>query len=178
MAFFNPFAKSYSQQERNVFRFLRKNNFFRKLTDDELSNFIPHLYVRNYNRNEVIFFRNDPSQALYFVRDGEVKLYLDIEENFENLCHLEHGNCFGEEALLEHTQRPYNAICSTERVELYVLPQVNLMEIFTEDIKIRGKVMTALSEELFQEKEQLYRRYRQSYGFFGLGKTYYPEQNN
>jgi CRP-like cAMP-binding protein len=176
MALFNPFAKSYSQQERNLFRFLRKNAYFRKLSDEELSNFLPHLYVRNYSRNEAVFFRNDPSQALYFVKEGQVQLNIDVaEDSLEQLCTHEVGSCFGQNALLENTQRIYNAISSAERTELYVLPQVNVMEVFTEAPKIRAKVMTALSENYFHEKERLFKRYRQSYGFFELGTAYYPE---
>jgi CRP/FNR family transcriptional regulator, cyclic AMP receptor protein len=60
----NPFRKTYSVKELNIFRFLAKNALFAKLSKREMALFLPYLHVRRYERNEVVFFRNDPSRAL------------------------------------------------------------------------------------------------------------------
>ena len=64
----NPFARKYSSQDKILMNFLRKMLLFSCLTDEELMVFLPNLYTRNYSKDEIVFFRNDPSQALYIVK--------------------------------------------------------------------------------------------------------------
>ena len=61
----NPFKKSYSSQDINLFRFLARIKLFERLNYEEMAQFTPHMYLRPYKLEEVVFFRNDPSNALY-----------------------------------------------------------------------------------------------------------------
>lgn len=181
---FNPFARTYSQQEKEIMNFLRKNPIFKDLSNEELLNFIPHLHQRSYGKNEVVFFRNDPSQALYLLKKGRVALQLDIDDSFEPLALLKSGMHFGENALLPRSHRLYNAICKQEDNQLYILPQVSLMEIFEENTKLKSKVMQALASLQQKQIQSIFAFYREDFGFFELGRAYYSfleeeeEENN
>ena len=169
MSVFDLFAKRFSPKEKLLFRFLRNNQLFYDLTDAETAEFVPYLHLRQYARNEVIFFRNDPAQALYLVKSGRVMLSLDVNDKFETLSEFRPGRAFGTEAILGGLNRRYNAVCSTENCEVYVIPQINLADIFDEDVQIRAKVMTALARERERYLSAVYKIYREAYGFFDLG---------
>ena len=171
----NPFKKSYSVKELNLFRFFAKNLLFEKLTREEISVFVPYLHLRNYQKNEAIFFRNDPSRALYIVKTGRVSINIDIADKFEFLKFAKPCESFGNNALLADTTRVYNAIVDSDYCDLYVIPQVNIMEIFDAHIAIRAKMLTALSEIYNQGTVNLFRAYQSTFGFFDLSQAYMDE---
>lgn len=172
----NPFRKTYSSSEQEIFRFLGQNSLFERLTPDEMSEFVPFMHLREYQQNEAVFFRNDPSAALYLIKEGRVKLSIDIDERMEDLTVIEAGDAFGDNAMLKDTKRIYNAIVSTESATMYVIPNVNLREIFSDEPKIRGKMMEALAMQYNKYTENLFLGYKNSFGFFNLGSAYDPKR--
>jgi CRP/FNR family transcriptional regulator, cyclic AMP receptor protein len=166
------FAKKYSHRERILFRFLRRNNLMDKLTDREIQEFVPFLHLRTYQQNEVVFFRNDPSQALYIIKSGKVKISIDVEEHFEDLLELSNGDSFGDNAILETSIRSYNALCSSETCELYVIPQVNISHIFAHNIEIKAKMMQGLARYYDRYLVNLAKSYRDTFGLFNLSNVY------
>ncbi len=168
----NPFKKSYSIKELNLFRMLSKVKPFEKLNYEEMAMFLPHLYLREYKNDEAIFFRNDPSNAFYIVKSGKVSLNIDINKNFEVLQVLKSGGYFGHNAFLENSIRVYSAIVVSEISELYVMPKVNIMEIFNRRARIRAKMMTSLAELYNDFNQNIFKTYRSSLGFFNLSDTF------
>jgi len=169
---YNPFKRTYSQQDKELFRFLIKNHLFESLDDREMSEFVPFMHLRTYEKNEVIFFRNDPSQALYLVKDGEVAINLDIEEGFEELAKFGPTDSFGDDALLENAFRIYNAVCAVEKTQIYVIPTTNIVEIFESNYRIKAKMMSAMAKAYSHYTENLFKAYQESFGFFELGKSF------
>lgn len=145
------------------------------LTDDELALFIPHLYERRYNKDEVIFFRNDPAQAFYIVKSGQVQLTLDLADKFEQLVILSSHDFFGESGLFQNMTRVYNSFAYSDNTELYVIPRVNVLEIFAENERIKAKIMSAMSYMLIEQKRKLFKAYRETFTFFDLGSAYNRE---
>lgn len=168
----NPFKKSFSDKELGIFRFLSKIKLFERLTHEEMSLFIPYLYLRGYKLDEAIFFRNDPSHALYILKEGKVSLNVDMKDKFEILTTLKPGTAFGDNALLEGTQRIYSAITITEKADVFVVPQVNIFEIFADYPKVQAKMMMSLSEIYNSYTVNLFTAYKSSFGFFNLGQAY------
>jgi len=169
---FNLFSKKYSPQEKAFFKFLRLNALFLHLTDEELAIFLPYLHLRQYNQNEVIFFRNDPSQALYIIEKGAVSLNLDIQQKTEILFQAQSGFCFGESSILLSQQRLYNAVCMSESASIYVIPQINIQTIFEEYPTIKAKVSEAYADLLYQQLHAIFKTYRESLGFFELDHAF------
>jgi CRP-like cAMP-binding protein len=176
--FWNLFAKRYSTKEKVLFRFLRQSKLFEKLTDDELAEFVPFLHLRKYVKNEAIFFRNDPSQALYIIKAGEIMLNLDVQDKFEELIIIKKGESFGDNALLEGARRNYNAICYSEYCDLYVLPQTNILTIFEENIEIKAKVLHAFAYYYDQYLSNVFKAYRDTFTFFDLSEAYLLAKRN
>ncbi len=151
---------------------MRSNPFFKDLSNSELYNFIPYMYLREYKKNEVVFFRGDPSQAFYIVKSGLVSLNIMVRDKMELLTTLSSSETFGENALLADTKRLHNAIVESEFCELYVIPQSNLMEIFDNHVEIKAKMLNALSEHYNEYTSNLVKAYQASFGFFDLSLVY------
>ncbi len=168
----NPFKKSFSYDELNFFRFLSKVETFKYLSNNELYQIIPYLHLRTYKREEVVFFRGDPSQALYIVKSGKVSLNIDIGEKFEILLTLTSGSAFGDNSLLENSDRIYNAIVESETCELYVFPRINILELFKQKVEIKAKMLQSLAESYNEYNQRLYKSYKSSFGFFELSNAF------
>ncbi len=168
----NPFKKSYTNKELNTFRFLSRTNLFEKLNYKEMSHFLPYFYLREYKMDEVVFFRNDPANALYLVKSGKVSINVDIEDGFEQLLVIKSGSAFGESAVLNETNRIYTSIIHSERAELYVLPKVNIHEIFNHHLQIKSKMLESLGEIYHQNLVNLFKGYKSSLGLFELRQIY------
>lgn len=155
-----------------MFRFLSRIELFKRLNYKEMSHFLPYFYLREYKMDEVVFFRNDPGNALYLVKSGKVSINVDIDDGFELLSIIKSGGAFGESALLEESNRIYTSIIHTERAELYVLPKVNMHEIFEGHAEIKTKMLESLSELYNDYMVNLFKGYKSSLGLFNLSQVY------
>ena len=155
-----------------MFRFLSRIELFERLNYKEMSYFLPYFYLREYKMDEVVFFRNDPGNALYLVKSGKVSINVDIEDEFELLNIIKSGGAFGESSLLKESNRIYTSIIHSERAELYVLPKVNMHEIFQGHHQIKTKMLESLSELYNDYMVNLFKGYKSSLGLFNLSQVY------
>lgn len=151
---------------------MRRSQLFHVLSDDELAEFYPFLYLRSFQKNEVIFFRDDPAQAVYLIKEGEVELNIDIQGEFELLTRVSECITLGSEALIARQRRLYNAIVCSDEAWIYVIPQVSILEIFQREVRIRAKLMQALAHMYVEHTRHVFNAYRNVYGFFDLGQAY------
>jgi CRP-like cAMP-binding protein len=169
---YNPFKKAFSEEQKKQIDFLKGIEPFTSLTDKELFVFIPYLYPRSYKKGEAVFFRKDPSQAVYIVGEGEVSLCLDRNGSFEELQLASSNECFGDNAFVMGNQRIYNAIVMSEEAEIIVLPQGNIKDIFDNYPKIKASILERLVLRYDSYTEQLFKSYKDSFGFFELKEAY------
>lgn len=168
----NPFKRTYTPQELYQIEFLSSVKIFERLAPEELKLFLPYLYLRKYKENEVVFFRNDPSHAFYILKNGEVTLNIDIQDKFEVLSRITPGKGFGDNVFLKNTKRIYSAIVISEDAEIYVIPQVNILEVFEENVHIQAKMLTSLASVYNGYTENLIKAYKSSSNFFNLAQVY------
>ena len=168
----NPFSKTFNSEELEVFQFLSQIKFFEKLKNVEMAKFLPALHNRKYSKDEVVFFRNDPSQAIYLVKSGLINLTLDIKDDFEVILEVRKREAFGENSLLENSKRIYTAIVSSEEADLVVIPHFAIQEIFDTHPKIKAKMMTSLAEFYNLNNHRLFKSYQDSFGFFSLRQMF------
>ncbi len=166
------FKKSYTGEELRTFDFLRKIKLFEDLSNDELLLFIPHLYTREYKKDEVVFFRDDPSHAIYIVNSGQVTLNIDLKDKFEELATISPGGVFGDNAILENTRRIYTSVVTSEKCLMSVIPQVNIFQIFDHRPKVKAKMLHSFSLLYNQYSINLIEAYKSAYGFFDLRMVY------
>lgn len=168
----NPFKKSFTEKELSKLEFFRKVTIFQDLTDLELSLFLPYFHERSYKQNEAVFFRGDPSRALYVVKSGTISLTIDYQDGLEELTKVSGVTSLGESCLLENTTRQLNAIVYSDNAEMHVIPQLNILEIFENNFQLKAKMLTSLARTYHQYNNNLFEAYRNSQGFFHLPLVY------
>lgn len=168
----NPFKKTYSSAQQQMFGFLEQVNLFKDLTWEEMSHFLSYFHERVYKQDEVVFFRGDPSQALYIVKEGKVCLNIDIKDKFEVLTELKRGQAFGLNSILKDKTRIYTAIVVSEEAMIYALPHDILFQIFDRYASIKAKMLNELADQYNQYFENLFKAYKSSFGFFELSEVY------
>jgi len=168
----NPFRRSYKSEEISLFRFLEKIKLFEALSYEEMCQFAPHMYLRSYKIDEVVFFRSDPSNAFYIIKNGQISLNIDVNGKFQTLTTNKSGEAFGDNALMPNTSRIYTSVVVSETADLYVIPQINIEEIFSGDPRIKAKMMTSLAELYNSYTTKIFKAYRSDYGFFDLAHGY------
>ena len=150
---------------------------FNSLSFKEMSYFIPYLHERHYHKDEVVFFREDPSHALYLLKRGEVLLNIDVNNSFETLNTVKGGAALGETCLLQDTKRQFNAFVVSDTAQFYVIPQDNILMIFENHEKVRTKMYSELAEILNEYNTNMIKSYRSSFGFFHLSQIYNKENS-
>ncbi|MEQ9099826.1 MAG: cyclic nucleotide-binding domain-containing protein [Imperialibacter sp.] len=168
----NPFRRSYNSEELNLFGFLQKVRLFERLSYEEMALFVPYLYLRQYKNEEAVFFRGDPSHALYIIKSGEIALNIDVKDKFEELSRIYPGDAFGDNTVIESATRIFTSVVVSDNAELYVIPQVNLLQIMNDNTVIRAKVMTSFAEIYNAYSANLVKSYRNHFGFFDLSLAY------
>jgi CRP-like cAMP-binding protein len=90
---------------------LRRVPLFSELSEPEATRFAEVLREREYPRNSVILFEDDPGDALYIVSSGQVKVVLIGEDGREVILSvLGDGDFFGEMSLIDDEPRSAHVI--------------------------------------------------------------------
>ncbi|WP_053406296.1 Crp/Fnr family transcriptional regulator [Persicobacter sp. CCB-QB2] len=166
------FKKPYDPEDIVLFDFLQNCPLLSELTYQELSEIKPLLYEREFQMDEAVYFRNDPSQVLYIIKSGEVTMSIDIEGNFEELGRLGPFSAFGKNAILPNTQRTHNALITSKSAEIYAISGGSLQDLFEKNPEIENKMLRSLSIYYNDYMKRLFQAYKKSKAFFELKEVY------
>ncbi len=164
----NPFKRTYTARELSYIRFLGHTPLFKGLEKKELLLLIQKMHEREYTREEVIYFRNDPALAIYVVKQGRVELCFERDDAFEPVKAVIETGIFGEAGLLPNTRRIFNAIARSEKVTLYIFPQEALKELFENEVKMKNKVLENFLKIQYNLEFEIFRKLRKTGGFFDI----------
>lgn len=168
--------RSFTPEELGHCRFLSRFKLFENLSNEELVLFMPYLFLRRYKENEVVFFRNDPSQALYLIKDGQVTMSIEMPDGASEPIGVRPSHfTLGDNALLPGTRRLYTAVVTSETAEIYVVPTANIFDIFLRRPNIQAQVMSQLAHIYNHYLADLFKTYRNSHGFFEMSSVHYKK---
>ncbi|KAL4445999.1 hypothetical protein ABPG74_010991 [Tetrahymena malaccensis] len=73
---FNRIKGAWAETELNKkLNFLRKFSFFRGLSDSRLMSFLHLMEISNYEKENILYSKNQKSKYIYFIFEGQVKIY-------------------------------------------------------------------------------------------------------
>jgi CRP-like cAMP-binding protein len=170
------FKRTYSAKEQNNIDQISPYWLFEGCSNDELYSLLPYIYKRVYNRDEVIFFQNDPSQSVYFLEKGEVKLFLEINKNEERLTNLTKNSTFGENAVFDDSKRNYSAQVISDNAEILMIPHISLENMFEANPKLKGKIFYNVAHNFYSFSRKLVHNYTKDLGFFEI-KTVFEDED-
>lgn len=114
----------------------------------ELARVAPLARLARQPAEAVVFFQGDPPDALYIVRQGEVRIVHHAEDGRELILNrLAAGAVFGEIALLDGAPRTATAIVTTD-AELLRLPRPAFVELLARRPELAQGLIRLLCQRL------------------------------
>ncbi|HHN65625.1 MAG TPA: Crp/Fnr family transcriptional regulator [Nitrospirae bacterium] len=108
---------------------LSEITIFKGLAEEELKELDGYLKRERYNKRDIIFGEGDPSDFLYIVKKGKVKITKMSQEGKEIILEIiSPGDMFGAVAVLQGFPYPANAV-AMEKTEVIKLHRNALMRI-------------------------------------------------
>lgn len=139
----------------NLKDFLQTSTIFSGLTDEELKYILDIINVKEFKRNEIIFFEGDEGISFYLLVTGEIRIYkLSQEGREKTLALLDEGNFFGEMALLENKKRSANAQ-TVSPSQLAVIHKENFNRLIEKYPQIASKMIVHLADRLRRANQQI-----------------------
>ncbi len=94
---------------------LSQFSLFKNMSPDEVNAVKGYIHCRNYPQKTQLITESDPSQCLYFILSGCVKVFLDDDSGKEIIVNQHHKNeFFGELGLIQNIPRTASVVTSTE----------------------------------------------------------------
>src|SRR5512135_2377330 len=127
---------------------LKKVPLFSDLTEADLGGFAEVAREREYPKNSVILFEDDPGDALYVVSGGQVKVVLIGEDGREVILSvLGDGDFFGEMSLIDSEPRSAHVI-AMRASRLLVLRRDDFQQQLEQHPSIALKVLKVMVQRL------------------------------
>jgi CRP-like cAMP-binding protein len=102
---------------------------------------------RKYEKDATIFSKGDPSNTLFIVKEGKVRILSISDKGAETIVHiLKEGEIFGE-LLLSEEQRAFTAVAGTDAL-VTVLSKGSLVELLTSVPTVAKNFIRLLSKRL------------------------------
>lgn len=135
--------------------FLENFNLFSNLNKDKMMELNGLITDRQTERDEPIYFANEPSKSIYFLKTGRVKITKYLTDGTERIISIiSPGEIFGEMAYLDESQRTDYAvtvepsmICTISKNDLASFIEKN-PELNLQLTKILGLKLRSFSERI------------------------------
>jgi len=121
---------------------------FSGLSEDEVDVLLTHSIRRRYAKNTILIQEGDKGDALYIIRSGRVKVYLDDANGKEIVLKtMIVGEHFGEMSLLDSEPRSAS-IMTVEPSEFSIITRANFEKVLLQNPRIAINLMKELSHTL------------------------------
>ena len=129
---------------------LKNTQLFEDLSEAELEELSRITPYRRFAQGEVIYHMQDPADALYFVREGMVKISMYFPNGKEMILGLlGQYDIFGELLLLPSERRPNQAEAVVDTT-LIVMPEADFQRLLQQQPRIAMKFIQVMSTRLWQ----------------------------
>ena len=129
---------------------LKNTQLFEDLSEEELESLSRITPYKRFKAGDVIYHMEDPADALYFIREGMVKISMYFPNGKEMILALfGKYDAFGELLLLPSERRPNQAEAVMDTT-LIVLPEEDFQRLITQQPKIAMKFIQVMSTNLWQ----------------------------
>lgn len=129
-------------------KYLQASAVFSTLTAADISALATSATLRSFERNQIIFCRDDPAEFFFLILEGWVKISRDTSKGEEAVLGVFHqGETFGDTSLSEGATHPYNAQ-ATEKTRLLAIPGLALRRQAYINPAILFRIMESMSTHM------------------------------
>lgn len=115
-------------------RFLENLSMFSMLSLEELHELYTNSKVRQYTKNQVLFYEGDTLNNIYVLFSGYVRIEKnDADDQYHYLDFLNAEHLFPVVGIQQETQYSYTAITQTD-VEVVIIPIIKIKALFSKNI--------------------------------------------
>ncbi|PKB68502.1 MAG: hypothetical protein BZY81_01890 [SAR202 cluster bacterium Io17-Chloro-G4] len=135
--------------------FLTTVPIFSNLKPEDLEPLSGKLRRRGYQKGEVIFHQDDPADRMHIIVEGNIRISITSDDGREkDLAVLQPGDCFGEMALLDGSNRSATAtaVDPTQTLALY---REDFMEFLREHPEVVAQTTSLLTSRLRSVNQML-----------------------
>lgn len=131
-----------------MFDILKEIYIFENLSEEEIERLMTVTEIQVLKQDEILFKEGAPSDALYIIAEGRVRLSKTVGSiGEEALSILERGDFFGEMGLLDDSPRSADAIIH-EDCKLLVIKRSSFLAFMAENYEIGYKILLTFSQTL------------------------------
>ena len=134
---------------------LNKSTVFAKLNKDELKEISPYFKEISVKNNEVIFSEGDPSDRLYLLSEGNVKIVKHSVMGKDIILEImSPGDIFGGVAVLDN--KPYPATAQAMKAaKIIKIMRSNLVKVMEDYPDLKLEIVSYFSDKLRDSHEML-----------------------
>jgi CRP-like cAMP-binding protein len=126
---------------------------FERLDKNELDQLEALTEKKRYPAGTAVFFQDDPSDALYIMLSGSVKLYQTSEDGKDRIVRIvKRGNAFGELAMIEGKSR-FMSAQTLEDSEMLRLARKDFVAFADKHTWVLWTLLSALAERIRHTNE-------------------------
>ncbi len=134
---------------------LENFNFFSELNMEERTFICQNTIMRSHEKNEAVYFQNDPSNSVYFLKEGKIRISKFTQEGEEFVVgFLQKGEIFGESSITGNKRRKEAAIVE-EPVTYCVMKEEKFRELLLMVPALNLKFSQLLEEKLEKAQKRL-----------------------
>jgi CRP-like cAMP-binding protein len=134
---------------------LKMNPMFTALGADELQGLSRLCHTRHLANGEVLFRKDDPGDALFGVRHGQIRIETGTSDGSRlTLNFMAPGDLFGEVAVLDGQNRMADAVAG-EASELFVLRREDFLAFLEREPKVAIKIIMLLCQRIRWQSERM-----------------------
>jgi CRP-like cAMP-binding protein len=128
---------------------------FEHLDPNELDQLEALAQKKQYPANTVIFFQDDPADAMYILLGGSAKVFQTSEDGKDRILRiLKRGDLFGELAMMEGKPR-FVSVQTTEPCDVLVINRKDLVAFGDKHTWLLWKLLAALAERIRRRNEDV-----------------------
>jgi CRP/FNR family cyclic AMP-dependent transcriptional regulator len=128
---------------------------FERLDKNELDQLEALTEKKRFPAATTIFFQDDPSDALYIVLSGAVKVFQTSEDGKDRILRiLKRGNAFGELAMIEGKPR-FVSVQTLEDTEVLRLARKDFVEFADKHTWVLWTLLSAFAERIRRKNEDV-----------------------
>ncbi len=133
---------------------LKNTQLFEDLSEGELEELSRITPYKRFQAGEIIYHMEDPADALYFIREGMVKISMYFPNGKEMILGLlGQYDIFGELLLLESERRPNQAEAVLDTT-LIVMPESDFQRLLAQQPRIAMKFIQVMSTNLWKAESR------------------------
>ena len=140
--------------DAQILETLQSAPVFKNAESGTLTGLAARCTLRKLSEGELLFYQDDPGEAVFIVRSGTIAIFLGSADGRELVINEMHpGDCFGEIALFTNASRSTSAMARQDS-QLVVIPSDTFLEVVEDGPELMRRILKMTAQRLRVSSER------------------------